>query len=212
MTEINKNQNTESQNSHIKKSHKSHYLKKIKSCYQNFSPSKLFIATAFITIGIAATLITQNFFKSRQNYFLIRNHFPFEPDIAFLDDVFFNQIEAMQKQMEKTFADHRKHANEILDSSNLTNKSKVSSIEDDKNYFYQLDFSGFKKEDIVVSVNNNSVSFSAENKKFKSDKAQEQQVQGSFYYSFLVPQYDGKKEPEIIRKDNQVIVKLAKKK
>jgi HSP20 family molecular chaperone IbpA len=212
MTEINKNQNTESKNSYGKKSDKPCYFKKIKSFYRNFSPSKLFIATTFILIGIAATLITQNFFKSRQNYFVIRNHFPFEPDIAFADDNFFNEIEAMQKEIEKTFADHRKRAKEIFDSNNVTNKSKVSSTEDDKNYFYQLDFSGFKKEDVVVSVNNNSVSFSAENKKFKSNKTQEQQAQGSFYYSFLVPQYDEKKEPEIIRKDNQVIVKLTKKK
>jgi len=212
MTEINKNQNTESKNSCGKKSDKPDYFRKIKSCYQNFSPSKPFIATAFILIGIAATLITQNFFKSRQNYFLIRNHFPFGPDIGFVDDNLFNQIEAMQKEMEKTFADHRKRVKEIFDSSNVANKSKVSSTEDEKNYFYQLEFFGFKKEDIVVNVNNNSVNFSAENKKFKSDKNQDQQAQASFYYSFLVPQYDDKKEPEIIRKDNQVTVKLAKKK
>lgn len=212
MTEINKNQTPNSQNSDSKKNEKYCCFKKLKSCYQEFSPSKSFIAASCILLGIGATLLTQNFSQHRQKYLVIRDHFPFGQSIAFADDDFFEQMEEMQKEAERNFAAHQKRMREVFDDSRATNKSKVSSREDADNYFYQLDFYGFTKEEITVSVKDNVVNFSAENKKSDNEKNKEASARASFQYSFSVPDYDTKKEPEITQKDGQIIVKLAKKK
>lgn len=214
MTEINKNQQTNSSicDKENNKKIKFFCLKKICSSWKEFSPSKPFIATSCVLLGIGVTLIAQNLTKNHQNYLVIRNHFPFPSSIAFADDDFFDQIEEMEKEM----AQHRKNIRKVFEDaekkSAASSTSKVYSSEDDKNYFYHLDFLGFKKEEIVVGIKDNSVSFSAESKKSGEDKNNSVSSHStSFHYSFSVPQYDTKKEPEIIRKDNQIVVKLAKK-
>lgn len=191
--------------------------KKIKSCWQNFHPSKPFIATSCILLGIAATLITQNIFKPSYNHHhqMVRNFFPY-PSFAFADDDFFADIREMEAAIHQDFLNHQKRMREIFADverhSGNNNVARVSSSEDADNYYYQIDFSGFTKEEIVVGVKDNILSFAAENKKSGNDKNAEINSSSNFHYSFSIPQYNHKKEPEIIRKDNQIIVKLAKKK
>ncbi len=185
-------------------------FKKLKSCWKNFHPSKPLIIVICFLLGVGSTLAVQNFSKTRQQYFLVQDDFPFFPSIAFAD------MREMEKKINEDLANHQRHMREIFDraqkDSERGNVSKVTSSDDSDSYYYQLDFSGFKKEEIVVAIKNNVLNFFAENKKSESDKELDSSLSTSFYYSFLVPQYDLKKEPEIIRKDNQIVVKLAKKK
>ena len=208
MTEINQNpQNLKQKNCS---------LKKLKTCWQKFHPSKPFIAVSFVLLGVGATLIAQNFSKTRQQYLVIQDNFPFFSRVAFADNDFFAEMREMERKMNQDLANHQKYMREIFDKaqkdSNQSNVSQVTSSEDADNYYYQLDFSGFKKEEIVVAIKDNVLSFSAENKKSENSKDLSSTSSASFHYSFAVPQYNFKKELEIIRKDNQIIVKLMKKK
>ncbi len=204
MTEINKNQSTSSQESGSKKSEK--------FFYEKFLSSKIAVAAFCFFVGIVATLTIEHFSKSRQGRLAMYSNFPFYHNFAFANDGFFEEMHQMEKEMDRVFAKQEKQMQEAFAKADQGNKSKVSTKEDAENYYYQLEFSGFKKEEILVSVKNNVVNFSAENKKSEHSKNQDLQDNMSFHYSFLATQYDSKKEPEIIREDNKVIVKLAKKK
>jgi HSP20 family molecular chaperone IbpA len=95
------------------------------------------------------------------------------------------------------------------------NQTSVSSREDENFYYYELNFSGFNKEEISVKIENNSLTFAAQNKKeisqVKKEDKNHKDSSSSFYYSFSLTQFDNKKEPKIIRQDNKIIVKLSKK-
>lgn len=147
---------------------------------------------------------------------MIQDNFPFFPNAAFADNDFFEEMREMEKKMNQDLALHQKYMREIFDKakkdSDRSNVSQVTSSEDADSYYYQLDFSGFKKEEILVAIKDNVMSFSAENKKSENSKELNSRSSASFHYSFSVPHYDVKKEPEIIRKDNQIVVKLSKKK
>lgn len=109
-------------------------------------------------------------------------------------------INSMHKQMEKNFEEARKNA--VKGS-----QTDVLKTEDKENYYYELKFAGLKKEDIAVSIKNNILTFSGEELKTKNNKANSA---ASFYYSFSIPSYNNKQEPEILRQDNKITVKLKK--
>ncbi len=166
----------------------------LKNSFKKFSPSKTFIALTFTLLGISSILLVQNIAKAHEHR-----------------DPFFNifaEMEEMQKNMDQLFANHQKHMREIFDAAqknDKTNKSKVSTREDKDAYYYELSFSGFKKEDISVQIKDQVLTFSAQK---NDEKTQET---SNFHYSFLAPQLDAKKEPEIIRLDDKLFVKLWKK-
>lgn len=168
------------------------YFQKVKSSWQNFNPSKTFIASTCLLLGIALTLLVQNSHRKSNDIF--------------------SEMVLMDKKMNEVFYNHRKHMNQMFEEvqKKSTNRSEVVQRENDDSYFYELDFSGFKKEDIVVAVKGNLVTFSAENKRTAGGERKNAYSTSSFYYSFLAPQYDVSKEPEITRLDGKIIVKLSK--
>jgi HSP20 family molecular chaperone IbpA len=198
MTEINKN------------SSKS-IFEKIKSHCKSFNPSKTFIAASCILIGIGATLIAQNITQRKNNYYLSRSvPLFFHHDNFFESDHIFAEIALMEQSMDEAFKRMRMPTNQS--SQTYPNQSEVLRQEDENYYIYQLNFSGYKPEEVVVSVKNNVVSFFAEKKQSDENKKPGKTSTSSFNYSFSAPQYDTKKEPEIIKKDGSITVKLSKKK
>ncbi len=170
------------------------YFEKFKSCCQNFNPSRTFIATTCLLLGVALTLLMQN---SSRSY-------------GHNNDIF-AEMAMMDKGMNEVFHNHRKRMNEMFEEvqKSSASKSEVIQRENDDSYFYELDFSGYKKEDIIVGVKGNVVTFTAENKR-AGEERKNSYSSSSFHYSFLVPQYDTGKEPEITRLDGKIIVKLGK--
>ncbi len=123
-------------------------------------------------------------------------------------------MEKMHQTMERNFAQHQERMAKIFSDlkKSDSNNTKITNSQDDQNYYYQLDFKGFKADEIQVSVKNNVISFVGEKKEDKNDKNKSANSSQNFRYSFSTPNYDLSKEPEIIKKDQQIIVKLAKKK
>lgn len=177
MTEINKNQK----------------LSSVKNAFKNFSPSKTFIATTCVLLGVGTTLLAQNISKAHQ---------PRDPFFNI-----FEEMAAIEQNMNQVFANHQKHMREIfaeVEKSGKASKSQVSTSEDNNNYYYELSFSGFKKEDISVQVKDHVLTLSA-------TKNQDSEGSSSFHYSFLAPKSDVTKEPEIVRSDDKIVVRLGKK-
>ncbi len=122
-----------------------------------------------------------------------------------------HEIDAMEKRMNETLENHQKRMREVFsEAQKKGGKTSVSSTEDNDSFIYELNFSGFTKEEINVSMKDNVLTFFADKEKDKNDKVA---VASSFSYSFLIPpQYDKKIEPEITRQDDKIVVKLVKKK
>ncbi len=217
MTEQNKNQQTGLQHPgvHAAENKKNHTSEKRGSR----RPSKAFIGVTCALLGIAGTLAVQNIVQSRADPFRL-HRMSFFGDEFIEKDGSFKQIVAVAGGMEDALIDHQEHLKEIFGEAREDgvdiNRSALSRTEDADNYIYELKFSGFKKEDVVASVRNGVVTFSAEKK--AGEKAgfggenQAASPSSKFHYSFPTPQYDVKKEPEIIRKDDTIVVKLSKRK
>ena len=195
MTDIKKNQETNPQNNSPKE--KICCFKKIKSCCQSFNPSKKFIAVSCLMLGVASTLLVQNSSRGREN---LDQEF-------FGSENIFAETALINKKINEVFENNRQHMKEVFNEVRQDNKSAVLQKEDDDSYFYELNFLGFKKEDIVVGVKNNVVTFAVEG---KGGKEKNDYSYSSFHYSFLAPEYEVKKEPEIIREEGRVVVKLSK--
>lgn len=186
-----------------------------KSCFV----SRTFIVLVSILIGSGATLLAQNIASSKasdsDNRFLQSNKSEFNQNLFPDHSAIFAEMEAMEKRMNEVFKANHEYMKAAFDkaSKNNTNinQATISSKQDDNFYYYELNFSGFNKQDIMVGVKDNILTFSAQNKKESVDKKQEISASSNFHYSFMVPEYDQKKEPEIIREDNKIIVKLNKK-
>lgn len=138
----------------------------------------------------------------------------YDPFIDFenLNKSFATHFEEMENLMEKQRQQHRKLMQEAFkntDSKNsLASSTSVKSNEDEENFYYELQFSGVKKEEINVVLKDNILTFSAtqkveKNKKFSS---------ANFYFSLTVGDFDKSVEPEIRRMDDRIIVKLKKNK
>ncbi len=207
---------TNTENKELKKTNeqKTCCFSRAQKAWKEFSPSKTFIALSFLSIGVGATLITQNFFKPKDHHQILSHHFPIYFSDAFANDDIFAEMEKMHQAMEHNFAKHQERMAKIFSELNKSdsNNTKITNSQDDQNYYYQLDFKGFKTDEIQVSVKNNIISFVGERKDEKNDKNKSTNSSQNFRYSFSTPNYDLSKEPEIIKKDQQIIVKLAKKK
>ncbi len=168
-----------------------------KCCFKSLSSSKIFVALTFLLIGIGATLVTQNIVKAQERH-----------------DPFFASLQAMnemEENMNEIFASHQKHIKEVFEKAAKetdlkSNKSQVVNSEDDSGYYYELNFSGFKKEDISVEFKDRILSFSAKKTEDKNQNF------SSFSYSFLAEKSDTTKAPEIVKLDDKIVVKIHKKK
>ncbi len=206
-------------------------ISKIKNCCKNFSPSKGFIATISVLLGISATILAQNIAKNRKDNLLQQrlerkwqgfytildfDHQKFDDALFFDETNFFKEMQLAQKSINEVFENHRKKINQAFkESESKANKnSSATSVlkrEDNQNYYYELSFTGFNKEDILVTIKSGFLTFSAKNEKENKSKDQKSYAAAKFNYSFSLPEYDEKKEPEILRQEDKIVVKLAKK-
>lgn len=148
---------------------------------------------------------TENAEKIWQDSFFVS---PLHSDI-------FAEMEAMEKHMNKMFEEHRKLVSEMF--SNVENKgskqqerSSLSLFQEDEFYRYELVFSSFKKEDVMINVENRIVTFSARKDEEKnSKKSGEMHASKNFYYSIALPE-NAEDKPEITREDKKITVKFRK--
>ena len=219
MSEINKNDGVNLQKSAITSSNKLNCIfKKIKTSFQSCFGSKVAIAIIFATLGVCGTVLAHSLNKEQDDFDrIVKNHQKiFDSDAFFNQSSVFKEMEVMEKKMNDVFKNHQKQMEKI--SKNLekardnadSSSSQVVSKEDDVSYSYELNFSGFKKEDISVVIKDNILTFKAQNKKDLGSKNQKYSSSADFYYSLSIPQYDVKKDPEIVREDNKITVKLFK--
>ena len=129
-----------------------------------------------------------------------------------LDKSIAKNFEEMRKIMEKQSQQHRERLQNAFKNpepnNSTSSKTAVSSNEDEDNYYYELEFSGVKKEEINVIMRDNILTFSATQKLQKNKK-----FSGTnFYYSFAVNDFDKSVEPDIRRLEDRIIVKLKKNK
>jgi HSP20 family molecular chaperone IbpA len=88
-------------------------------------------------------------------------------------------------------------------------KSSIYVHEDENNHYYELRFSGVKKEDIGVGIDNEILTFSTANKIVNTDQ---KSPSSNLVYSILLGEYDKTKQVDIKKQDEKIIVKLSKKK
>lgn len=231
----NESKNHQSENNKKKKFN----LKNLEARYMKLRESKIFIASIFTLVGVSIATLVQSVALSKESVYTkqqVKNLQIWSDDFerimeeqrkilsSFDHDPFFEnpalifaEMNQIQKRMNDIFADQHKHMTKIFDESkkNKNVKSENSSVvtrQDENNYYYELSFSGFNKEEILVSIKNGFLTFSAKKNEETKDKKSESQSSSSFSYSFSTPQYDEKIEPEITKQDGKVIVKFVKKK
>lgn len=176
-----------------------------KFSFKKFNPSNGFIAIICVLLGIGGTLLVQSVSQHHQRNLYHKNFLAWHHQ--FLDDDFFDQHMA---SIEESFAKNRQAMQQAFEraekSSDLANKSSVSTKEDDKFFYYELSFAGFKPEEVKTEAKDGELKFLGEKKvDEKGNKSQQR-----FSYFFSTPQTKNKKEPEIIKQDNKIIVKFAK--
>jgi HSP20 family molecular chaperone IbpA len=165
--------------------------------------SKFLSALIFFILGVCITVFVQNY-RERQRAFML--YYP-----GFYDRNFTEEIRMMEKRIDDILKNHNQYLMTSLNTNQKNDskvfKSEVFAKQDDNNYCYELNFSGFKKEDVVIDVKNNILTFKMDSKKDSNNNY----LSSNFYYSFLVPDYDTSKGPDIVKNDDKIIVKFAKK-
>ena len=132
----------------------------------------------------------------------------------------FVEMEKIHQKMRKNFANYDKLFGDNFyigkpDNYNpLFNQTSVSQREDEDFLYYQLNFSGFNKDEIITTVKDNHLSFSGKKEqKEQEDKnsaKSESNLTSNFYYSFFVPKYVDTENPEIKKEEEKIIVKFPK--
>ncbi len=162
----------------------------------NKKPLILLTALFFTAFGIAVAAFANSITSSKKTDV-------FEEAFSF-HDKFFKEMVESEKRMNRLFFEEQESLQKAFEHEKSASKTKISNRQDDENYYYELYFSDFKKDDIVVAIKDGNLSFFANKNDEKS--------QSNFYYSFSAPNYDSAKAPEISRQENLILVKLAKKK
>ena len=226
----NSHQNISIENSLIQATSK---FKKFVNQYSKkpFCPKTL-SALFFLIIGIVGTNIFQTL-KHDYEASIIKKHFnnfyhDFDNDYVGLDnedDDFQKELFRMQKRMDRAFHHNRQFFGQNNFQNNFppleaktSNSSNVKLHEDDKNFYYELVFFGFSKDEINVEIKDNILTFQAIKKTVEASassdkKADEikQQNTSSFSYSFLLNNYNIEKPADVTKLDDKIIVKIAKK-
>ncbi len=210
----------------------------VKKIFSNFNKNKFcpktlsfLLAIFFVITGIIITLLFQSI-KHHYEVAIIKKHFnnfyhDFDNDYIGLDnedDDFQKELLGMQKRINRTFNHHRQFFDQNNPVQNFpnndfkaSNSSNVKIHEDDKNFYYELVFFGFTKDEINVEIKDKILTFQANKKSIEhldnSKKTEEikQQNTSSFSYSFLLSNYNIEKAADITKLDDKIIVKIAKK-
>ena len=166
-------------------------------------------------IAICSSVATCKENKKESSPLKIDEELNFENRWAFDDSGIFKEMEEMQKKMKIIFDNHQKQLQilqkEFDKTGNKPSKSKINFSEVDDGYIYELTFSGFQKEEVVINVENNNLLIFANNQKNSGlELENKQESVNSFYYSFSLPDFDRSKQPEIMKLENKIIVKLIK--
>ncbi len=172
-----------------------------------------------IVIASVLTLTGTTYALAKKNENKIENAEKIWHDSFFISPLhsdIFAEMEAMEKHMNKMFEEHRKFMSEMF--RNAENKgdkqqerSSLSLFQEDEFYRYELIFSSFKKEDVMINVENRVVTFAARRDEEKvSKKKGELRSSKNFYYSITLPE-NADDKPEIIREDTKITVKFRKK-
>lgn len=224
-----KNSPSQENQTHTKKN-KFLFLKKIYCQAKiNILQTKYLNAVIFIAIGIVLTISFQTI-KYRYEMAIVKKHLnnfyhDFDSDyVNFIDDQ--NDIERevnrMQRRMDRIFSQHHNFfENNHFKNQNLNlsevNNSSVKLHEDDKSFYYELSFSGFKKEDINIEIKDNILTFQAQNKISSNNSNDQKNISeqiksnSSFSYSFLLNNHNSTSPADITKLDDKIIVKIAKK-
>lgn len=226
MTEINKNNQANSPKLTTAKNEEKCYsfkktFSKIKSSFKSCFASKSAIAIIFAIMGVFGTVLAQGSSQDNNNYYfddfdkMVSDHHKrmFENNSFLNNNDILKEMELMNKKMSEVIEKQQKEIEKALkkaDKNGSAVRTSVSSKEDDDNYYYELNFSGLKKEEIAVEVKDNILNFSAQQIDESKNKNQKSYTSSDFYYSFSVPQYDSKKNPAIVRLDNKISVTLPK--
>ena len=86
-------------------------------------------------------------------------------------------------------------------------RSAITKISKKDSLSYQLNFSGFRAEEVDVNIKNNNLIFKASNRKELDNNHSD----SSFLYSFFVSDNFDLENPKIIREKGNIIVKFNKK-
>ena len=105
--------------------------------------------------------------------------------------------------------------NNIKDSANgeSIKSTEVRKYENHNSFSFELILTGFRYEDVIISINQQTINFSSNlsNKSLEiNGKNYRNDNLNSFYHSFELPEYDHQKDPEITYQDNIVCVKFYK--
>ncbi len=184
--------------------------------YKSFFSSKVFIAIIFTLIGVGATLLALDIGENKKHPKnslgdidkMIEQHSQkMLSDLG--NDAILADMTGMGGKMDEVLLAHKKQMAKILEQATKSdsngNKTSILSHQDNKNYIYELNFSGFKKEDIIVEIKDKNLGFSAK----KEKKDNNSQNLSGFYYSFSLPK-DAAAVPEIVKEDNKIIVKFSR--
>lgn len=224
------------ENQTLNKKNKFALLKKIYGKFKtNLCYTKHLNALIFIAIGIFITLGFQTI-KYRYEMAIVKKHLnnfyhDFDSDyVNFIDDQ--NDIERevtrMQRRMDRIFSQHynffeNNHFKNQNQNLSGINNSSVKLHEDEKNFYYELSFNGFKKEEINVEIKDNILTFQAQSKISDSNNEKNNNSQAinnsSFSYSFLLSNFnsssttstDPASKADITKLDDKIIVKIPKK-
>lgn len=191
--------------------------------------SKVFVALFFTMVGVILAIATQKIkqYQSHKIYppfginkFIEGSSFKENQGFfAFDHDKFFEDFERMEEQMHENLIAHQKQMRKIFKENHSnyrsSNQAYLQSFSNEKEIIFELNFSGYKPEQIDVKIENDTLIFSAkaennvqENSKESNKKSYEK---SDFYYSFSLPEYDKSKQPEIVKSDGKISVKLLKK-
>lgn len=193
-----------------------------------FFQSKQAIAIIFLIIGIIITLTIQNYtihtnhlnrtindeqilWEKEVNRFIndLRKQEFYKPSII-TNDLYYDPFDFFYN-----FEDIDKIIKHSSNQSSLDSSSNTTSIlqkEDKEFIYYQLNFDGYRKDDIYIKIENNQLEFSAKTSQSNEDKenSSKQFLSSSFLYSFRLPSNIDVNGQEIIKEDNKIIVKFKK--
>ena len=127
-----------------------------------------------------------------------------------------NNLENTSNKLTNPLKDSKNsNQNNIKDSaiSEPIKSTEVRKYEDNNSFSFELILTGFRYEDVIISINHQAINFSSNlsNKSLEiNGKNYRNNNLNSFYHSFELPEFDHKKDPEITYKDNIVCVKFYK--
>lgn len=132
------------------------------------------------------------------------------------EEDFYKEIYSIQKRMDALFEARRKIIEKRFsqnDSGNQASyKTKIFDLSNENYYIYSIEFSGYKKDDIIVSLKNNELAFYAKstNKNIDKNNHSSFESHANFYYSFYLHDIDSDTKPEISRLDKKISVTIKK--